>query len=865
MKTFIKIILLIFVILVAAVFVAPFIFEGKIVEKVKTTLNKNVNAKVDFRTVSLNMFNNFPDFSLTVGDLSIVGIDDFAGDTLTYIPSFSLVLDLRSVFAGEQYEVKKIFIDNPQINLLTLVDGRANWDIVKKEANNSTNEVENFENNKTKTDNEKPLFLFLKKFEIANADISYVDVASSKVLGFSGVNMIISGRMSGENSSINTKMFVASFDYIEEGVSYISNLPLSGNVNIDTDIENQIFTFRKNEFSISDLRFGFDGTVALDEDDINLDLTLHADKAEMKSLLSLIPANYSHQLQGVEASGDVDLEGFVNGVYNEKTFPSFLLRLNVKDGSIQYPALPEAIQKIEISMTVEGKDIPDNTEIDITRFSFALGKNPVSMQLHLKTPVSDPYISGEISAKMNLSEINKYYPLNKETNLSGKIEANANLNGFLSSIEKEEYDKFQATGTVLVNNLFYNSPDLPDEISINRAQLNFAPEYLDLVALKMAIGKNDISAKGKLRNYLAWAIKDDTLVGSLDFQSKMIDLNSLLKEESAEKKVVSSNQSSSQQTIKKEPVAPQIPENLDLELNAKIDKLLSEKKIYKNLNGILTVKNGVLDMKNVSVDYLGGHFSGNALYNNPKNQNPNAAVKMSVDRFEFDKTTVLFPSIKESLPIVEKIDGDYSLEFKSGMKLNNKLDPIVNTIDADGIFKTSKLILKGVTELDKIADEIKLEQLKNIELDPIDVSFLVDDGTIFIKPFNFRSGNITGTASGSTTFEKEIDYLIHLNVPRKEFGTDINGGIENLFDELDKNGVKVKLPEVLSFDILVKGTVDNPEVSADFSKSDSSTEEALDNLKNELEKKVQSELERLSGKNAKELEEEAKKLLESWL
>ena len=864
MKTFIKIILLIFVILVAAVFVAPFIFEGKIVEKVKTTLNENVNAKVDFRTVSLNMFNNFPDFSLTVGDLSIVGIDDFAGDTLTFIPSFSLVLDLRSVFAGEQYEVKKVFIDNPKINLLSLADGSANWDIVKKEANNSTNEVENFENNKT--DNDKPFSLFLKKFEIANADISYVDVASSKVLGFSGVNMIISGRMSGENSSINTKMYVASFDYIEDGVSYISNLPLSGNVNIDTDIENQIFTFRKNEFSISDLRFGFDGTVALDEDDINLDLTLHADKAEMKSLLSLIPANYSHELQGVEASGDVDLEGFVNGVYNKKTFPSFMLRLNVKDGSIQYPALPEAIQKIEISMTVEGKDVPDNTEIEITRFSFALGDNPVSMQLHLKTPVSDPYISGEISAKMNLDEINKYYPLNKETNLSGKIEANANLNGFLSSIEKEEYDNFQATGTVLVNNLFYNSPDLPDEISINRAQLNFAPEYLDLVALKMAVGENDISAKGKLSNYLAWAIKDDTLVGSLDFQSKMIDLNSLLKKENAEKKVASSNQSSSQQTVKKEPIAPTIPGNLDLELTTKIDKLISEKKIYKNLNGILTVNNGVLDMKNVSVDYLGGHFSGNALYNNPKNQNPNAAVKMSVDRFEFDKTTVLFPSIKESLPIVEKIDGDYSLEFKSGMKLNNKLDPIVNTIDADGIFKTSKLILKGVTELDKIADEIKLEQLKNIELDPIDVTFFVDDGTIFIKPFNFKSGNITGTASGSTTFEKEIDYLIHLNVPRKEFGSDVNGGIEILFDELDKNGVKVKLPEVLSFDILVKGTVDNPEVSADFSKANnSSNEETFENLKKELEEKVQAEIKRLSEKNAKELEEEAKKLLESWL
>jgi uncharacterized protein involved in outer membrane biogenesis len=129
MKKFFKILAIVILILVAIV-ALPFVFQKKIVQIVKDEINQSVNAKVDFGSARLSLIRSFPDFSLSLNHLSIIGNEPFERDTLFFTDNLRVTIDLKSVFRGSPYEIKRINLNNPELNLLVLADGSYNWDIV---------------------------------------------------------------------------------------------------------------------------------------------------------------------------------------------------------------------------------------------------------------------------------------------------------------------------------------------------------------------------------------------------------------------------------------------------------------------------------------------------------------------------------------------------------------------------------------------------------------------------------------------------------------------------------------------------------------------------------------------------------------
>ena len=55
----------------------PFLFQKQIVTKVKQSINDNLTAKVEFKDYSLSLFRSFPDFTLTLEQLTVSGTGDF--------------------------------------------------------------------------------------------------------------------------------------------------------------------------------------------------------------------------------------------------------------------------------------------------------------------------------------------------------------------------------------------------------------------------------------------------------------------------------------------------------------------------------------------------------------------------------------------------------------------------------------------------------------------------------------------------------------------------------------------------------------------------------------------------------------------
>jgi uncharacterized protein involved in outer membrane biogenesis len=156
--------------LFAALIIIPFLFKDKLVELVKQQANQNINATVNFNNdITLSLIKNFPNLTVGIKDLSVVGINEFEGDTLIAWSKLEATVDVISVIKGEQITVRKILVESPTVNALVMANGKANWDIAKSDST----ETPSSDTAQTKFN------LSLKKLEINNANIIYND----KVLG----------------------------------------------------------------------------------------------------------------------------------------------------------------------------------------------------------------------------------------------------------------------------------------------------------------------------------------------------------------------------------------------------------------------------------------------------------------------------------------------------------------------------------------------------------------------------------------------------------------------------------------------------------------------------------------------------------
>src|SRR4030095_11963278 len=150
--------------LIALAFVIPILFKKQITNLVKNQINKSLNAKVDFKKVSLSLFRHFPKISISIDDLSVVGKDDFAADTLIAVKTLDASANLISVIKGKDIKIYGVFLESPRIHALVNKDGKANWDIAQETPDAQPN------------DNSSSAFqMNLRKYSITNGYLQYRD------------------------------------------------------------------------------------------------------------------------------------------------------------------------------------------------------------------------------------------------------------------------------------------------------------------------------------------------------------------------------------------------------------------------------------------------------------------------------------------------------------------------------------------------------------------------------------------------------------------------------------------------------------------------------------------------------------------
>lgn len=843
MKKGLLIVLVCLTVIFGALLIIPVFFKDDILKIVQEQSSRYIKAELKIGDLNLSMFRSFPDLNIALKDVIVTGKDEFAGDTVVNIPLFEASVNLKSLISGNELIVNRILLKDCRLQPTVDTAGRANWDILIGEDESGT-ETESGQPEDEKESTEKSLSL--KDISIRDLYLSYRDYQNSTYAGIGNVNLNISGNLSAKNTMINVLLDLDNISFRQQNSVWINRTNLDWEAGIAADFEGRTFEIKENRLSLNDLVLNLDGRIALAKDKYKVDLKLNAPDTQFRSLLSLVPKNLQHYIEGVEADGEFKLDVVVQGEYFKDHLPMMQADLLVNDASIKYKDLPESVRKINVDLKLGNPGGPaDSTRIQLDRLSFDIAGNPFNMHLNLLNP-NDPELDGGATGTINFANLKKAIPM-KDVTLEGVVTTDVTFKGRYQYIEKEEYERFIAKGSIVLKDVLFVNDDFPQGISIPQGSIVITPAHLNLNKLEARVNSSDFTLQGKVSNYLPYILKNETLKGDFSLTSNLINLNEFIVTQAGSEKSSTLKQDSIRtvgETDKPSAAegALEIPKNFDIRFSTRINDIVFDNLDIKNVTGGVTLDHAVATLKELSMDLLNGRMVMNGKYSTANPMEPEVNFNLTVSDFDISAAYNAFTFIRKSIPITMNCEGRISADMHFTAQLDNEMSPVMTTANGNGYLESKGILINNNPAMNQLASFLKNDELSRISISHLKIDFKLEDGDITVEPFKTTLAGNPVTIYGSQSVDGKLDYTLSMNVDRKFFGKEINNLLKSIpgSDNIQN----------LDIDAKIGGTLDKPTIKPDLSKAVKTvTKEAEKKLKGNILDGIQNIFKKKKGNN----------------
>lgn len=820
-KKFFKIFFIVLLVLIGLLFATPYIFKGKIISLVKKEVNKNLNAKVDFKNVDISFFRHFPKVSVGLDDLQVIGTDYFSADTLLSAKRLDATMNIMSFIRGSNMDIYSVYLVSPRINAIVNKDGLANWDIVKETAEKKDADTIS-----------KPFNLKLDYYSIENGYINYMDAQSNMSFVAENLNHSGIGDFTSEQFTLRTKSAADAVSFNYGAIPYLSKVKSTVNTDIKIDNKNNTYSFDGLDILLNDLKLTGKGAINKLANGYGMDISFKSPSTDFKNILSLITPIYQKEFSKVAATGTALFEGFVKGVYSDSTMPGYHLAAEVKNGSFKYTDLPKGVQQINFKTVVDNPDgQPDNTVVDITNGHLAIDNEPFDFRLLVKKPISNMFVDAAAKGKLDLSQVGNYVKLEKGTSITGLMNADVNIKGNVKDIENQQYNNFYAGGTIDVNNFNYRSVDYPTGVKLNTVHTVFTPTKIDVSNLSGQYMNSNFTGGGQINNLLSYLLSGKPLSANLTVNADKVNLNDWIG--------VSADTTSAKASAAKPFI---VPNNLDIVLNTKVGSLKYDKVDMQNLSGALQVKDEAVKLTNVSGNAMDGTIKINGSYSTKESRTrPAIAMSYDVAQVDIQKTFYAFNTAQKLMPIGKYLSGKLTSVLAATGKLGDNMDVDMSTISGNGNLFLIEGFLSKFAPLDKIASVLNVKELQSISMKDVKTFFEFSNGKLLIKPFTVKIKNIEMEIGGlqGIGFDQGINYAINMKLPRALMGMQGNQFVDNLANAVNGKGIPLKLGETVNLKMAMGGTIKNPTLKVDLKQSG---EKLADQMQQQVKDFVQAKV-----------------------
>lgn len=806
MKKSNKIIAVCVLVIVLAIIIVPSILKTKVTKLMIEEIETNSDYQVKYDDLDVSFFRNFPHVKVDVKSFLL----ESPTETILDVSRFTAELSFSKVMKNE-LELLSADLQSPKVKY-TLVEEVQSLPNTTEDSTQPTEEKSVQQRN--------PLFSSLKveSFSITDGEIHYQSSDSLNLI-LSDIDLQLEGHFDLDEVMVGLQFSIASVGYSAKGFS-LKSIPLSFNGDMLYQIDEEQLRFNDNTLKVGGFTSSLVGKIT-SKDRPDFDISFDAPSTDIKSVLALLPKTLIQDLDNITADGEVGLNGYVKGKYeNPKSLPAFGIDFSVSDAWFKYAELSNRVDGINVSAKVshpQGTDL-DSTVIAIDKLIMHSGENELNTQLIITNPSSDVSISGSVNSQLDFLSLKEAIPM-KAANIVGQIDANITFDGKLSDIEEENYQDFDAAGQLVLKNYYLKSKAIPQGLSVSNAVMRFTPERINISTFSGKLGTSDLRLSGYLSNYFSYLFDDKPLNGVLKLNSKYFDINEFMAYDAEVAKASSTGKTTS--TSNKGRGAFIVPSDLNIILNTSMAQAKVDNLILEQFNGKITVKDSKILLNDLNFKTLDGSVKVNGQYNSQK---PNAVysdMDLNIANVDVAKATKSVSVLRKMMPISQTTQGKVSSEMNYYTKFDAKGDVDLKSVKSKGYISSPGLRIANNASLDKLAKQLNDPRYRDITTSAVKIDYTMDKGTITLAPFDVKMVDKNINAGGWYSLDNQLSFRIKTTVKAKEIGGDVSKYIGMVSD------VNKPLPVT----IILTGDAKNPNVKYD-------TREAIKILRDDVTKNL---------------------------
>jgi uncharacterized protein involved in outer membrane biogenesis len=799
-------------VLLAALIAVPFIFRDALLQKTKTTINRNLPVNVDFEGFRLSLLSNFPKASISLKNIRVTGKGAFSGDTLLSVRSASTKFGIFDLLSPGNITIQELILDGPELKLLVNSNEQANWNMVP--GSEEAGSIKDREN----TDD--PFGLQLDKISVQNGRVTYTDETMPLSLVFNDLNLLVKGKMYGSETRLMIEGSSGETGLTYDSVAYLSKTLIELKSNLDILLDTWNFAFSKGELLINRLPMKLDGSFSMPGDSVLFDLSFGSDISRLDAFLQFIPEAYQSLLKDVNTAGNVSLTGNFKGLYYEETYPALNLTFTVSEGNLQYSGLPEEIRNIAARIAlVKPQGSFDLTKLLISDAHAEIRNNPVDFSLTLENLLEDIRFDGNLAGKMNFDQIREAIPMDSMM-LSGLVDVNIGVSGSMSAINDRRYELLKTNGIVALNDFSFQTTDLAVPVQINAGRMDFSPEKVNLQQLDMKIGASDMSVSGFVSDYYPYLFSDGTLTGNVVLRSGYMNLNELMAIRKGTEETKGSNQSKTDKkgknmaatdTALQTPAAFTVPERISIVFNTDIKRGYFDRIAVSNIRGQVTAGNGKLDLSGLTMNLLNGELKMAGFYEKQSDRPPRMDLSLDMARMDIPAAFQSLKLVRNYLPVSAQSKGQFSTTLNMSGGMDDQLNFDFKTLNGTGLFSTNNVRILNSPLFTKLKTVLKEEIIRDVRIDDFTASFTIENGDLLLRPFTTKISGQEATFTGRLSHDNLIDMNIRFMIRRDALSDNIRNTIGIIPGQ--------KNLEIIPVAVNVKGIVKDPDVKIDLSEA----------------------------------------------
>lgn len=519
----------------------------------------------------------------------------------------------------------------------------------------------------------------------------------------------------------------------------------------------------------------------------------------IKAKVDLAKVDRSVGIENMDFFGTLTSSITARGIYNpeRRMFPKADGFIHLKDGKLQTKYYPNPIENIEFQGKIKNtKGTYEDLYVSVAPASFFFEGNPVYFQGVLNN-FDD--INYDITAKGEVDVGRIYKVFSQEgIDVKGHVKADVRFKGRQSYAMNGQYDKLDNSGTLDIHEIVAKTKYFPRPFVINEGRFRFEREKMWFDKFLADYGQSDFSLDGYLVNAINFVLDNKgVLKGNFSTTSNYINVDEFMAESAVKKVAV-------KDTVVVKPAGPAkgvvlLPNNIALSLASKSKKVSFQGLQLEDLDGKVAIEEGKLKLDNTKFGIIGSKMMLEGAYDDINKEKAVFNMHFVTKGFDVKKAYNEIKLFRDLLTAAEKAEGIVSVDYKLNGVLNDRMRPIMPSLEGEGVVNVKKVKLRGFKILGAVSSKTNSAGVNDPDVGGFDIKTSIKNNVITVRETKLKVSIFHLKFKGETNFDGQLNLRMRLGLP--PFGL-------------------IGIPMVLT------GTHENPKIKA-FSKTGKDVDETI--------------------------------------